>query len=173
MKATPFKIVEVIDANTTISTETKKIIEQNNFVNNSLHIIGQQLDRIEEKVEKPTISEPGKPLIDLPSQRENLSLKTSQDKTIEKVEQMFFNLQKIKTNQGTSTSTARAISRKEKQTIFSENADLDSSSSASDKTTFELREIKRFVGKPNPMSFTKNWYSKPTPPDMQFKERIF
>ena len=32
------------------------IIEQNNFTNESLHIIGQQLDRIEEKidlVEKP------------------------------------------------------------------------------------------------------------------------
>ena len=52
MKATPFKIAEVIDANTPISTETKKIIEQNNFVNNSLHIISQQLDRIEEKVQK-------------------------------------------------------------------------------------------------------------------------
>ena len=23
------------------------------------------------------------------------------------------------------------------------------------------------------MSFTKNWYSKPIPPDMQFEERIF
>ena len=23
------------------------------------------------------------------------------------------------------------------------------------------------------MSFTKNWYSRPTPPDMQFKERVF
>ena len=23
------------------------------------------------------------------------------------------------------------------------------------------------------MSFTKNWYSKPTPPDMQFEERVF
>ena len=28
----------------------KKIIEQNNFFNNSMHIIGQQLDRIEENV---------------------------------------------------------------------------------------------------------------------------
>ena len=77
VKATPFKIAEVIDAKTPISTETKKIIEQNNFVNNSLHIICQQLDRIEEKVEQPAISKPGKPLIDLHSQRENLSLKTS------------------------------------------------------------------------------------------------
>ena len=33
--------------------------------------------------------------------------------------------------------------------------------------------IKRFIGNPKPMSFTKNWYSKPTPPDMQFEERIF
>ena len=23
------------------------------------------------------------------------------------------------------------------------------------------------------MSFTKNWYSKPTPPDMQFEKRVF
>ena len=37
----------------------------------------------------------------------------------------------------------------------------------------DLPEIKRFVGKTNPMSFTKNWYSKPTPPNMQFEERSF
>ena len=30
----------------------KKIIEQNNFFNNSLHIISQQLDHIEEKIKK-------------------------------------------------------------------------------------------------------------------------
>ena len=61
--------------------------KKKNFVNNSLHIIGQQLDRIEEKVEKPTSSiKIEKPLIDLPSQRHNLSLKTTQPKTIEKVE---------------------------------------------------------------------------------------
>ena len=68
----------------------KKIIEQNNFVNNSLHIIGQQLDRIEEKVEKITFSKLEKPLIDLPSQKGKLRIKTSQAKTIEKVEQMPF-----------------------------------------------------------------------------------
>ena len=36
-----------------------------------------------------------------------------------------------------------------------------------------MLEVKRFVGKPNPMTFTKNWYSKPTPPNMQFEERFF
>ena len=56
-----------------------------------LHIIGQQLDRIEENIEKPTSSfKSKKPLIDLPGQRQNLSLKTTQTKTIEKVEQFFF-----------------------------------------------------------------------------------
>ena len=42
-----------------------------------------------------------------------------------------------------------------------------------DKPVFELPEVKKFVGKPNLISFTKNWYSKPTPPDMQFEERFF
>ena len=49
VRATPFKIAD--DQAPIIS-----IIEQNNFANESLHIIGQQLDRIEEKidlVEKP------------------------------------------------------------------------------------------------------------------------
>ena len=32
------------------------IIEQNNFTNESLHVIGQQLDRIEEKIVERTIS---------------------------------------------------------------------------------------------------------------------
>ena len=54
------------------------------FTNESLHVIGQQLDRIEEKiiektvsVEKPVSKESisvktKKPLIDLPSQREKV-----------------------------------------------------------------------------------------------------
>ena len=69
VKATPFKI---IDDQTPITS----IIEQNNFTNEYLHIIGQQLDRIEEKIIERTISttskksvfvKPEKPLIDLPS----------------------------------------------------------------------------------------------------------
>ena len=65
-----------------------------------MHIIGQKLDCIEEKiVEKNLVSKTEKPLIDLPSQDGKLKFKT--------------------------------------------------------------------------ISFTKNWYSKPTPPDMQFEERAF
>ena len=86
---------------------------------------------------------------------------------------MLLDLQKIKTEQTASTSTARAISRKKEETRFFEDLDSDSLSSASDKSIFKLSEIKRFFEKLNPMSLTKNWYSKPTPPDMQFEERFF
>jgi hypothetical protein len=44
VKGFPFK------STTDVSSESRKIIEQNNFVNQSLHTIGQQLDRIEEKI---------------------------------------------------------------------------------------------------------------------------
>ena len=90
VKASPFKIVD--DQTPIIS-----LIEQNNFANESLHIIGQQLDRIEEKIDEQTpISKLEKPLIDLSSQREKVNFKTSQAKTLEIVEKMLSDL-KVKT----------------------------------------------------------------------------
>ena len=81
-----------------------------------MHVIGQQLDRIEEKIgETTTASKPEKPLIDLPSQREKVKFKTSQAKNLDIVEKMFSDL-KVKTG-GTSTSAARTISRNEKESI--------------------------------------------------------
>ena len=99
--------------------------------------------------------------------------KTSQSKTLEIVEKMLSDL-KVKT-EGTSRSTACTISRNEKEIVSDENTDSDTISSVSAKKIFDddLPEIKRFVGNPKPMSFTKNWYSRPIPPDMQFKERSF
>ena len=111
MRASPFKIA---DAETPITS----IIEQNNFTNESLHVIGQQLDRIEEKIVEKTVSvknpvskkfvsvKTEKPLIDLPSQREKVMFKTSQSKTLEIVEKMHSDL-KVKT-EDTSTSTLAA-----------------------------------------------------------------
>ena len=99
--------------------------------------------------------------------------KTSQSKTLEIVEKMLSDL-KVKTK-GTSRSTACTISRNGKEIVSDENTDSDTISSVSAKKIFndDLLEIKRFVGDPKPMSFTKNWYSRPTPPDMQFEERAF
>ena len=169
VKASPFKIA---DADTPVFS----IIEQNNFTNESFHIIGQQLDRIEEElVEKTLISKIEKPLIDLPSQREKVNFKTSQAKTLDIVEKILSDL-KVKT-EGTSTSTptAQTISKNEKEIVSEENTDSDTVSSVSAKKVFydDLSEIKRFVGNSKPMSFTKNWHSKPTSLEMQFEERAF
>ena len=102
-----------------------------------------------------------------------MKFKTSQAKTLDIVEKMFFDL-KVETK-STSTTTACTVSRNEKETVSDENIDSDSLSSIFAKKVFDddLPKLKRLVGNSKPMSFTKNWYSKPTPPDMQFEERAF
>ena len=170
IKASPFKIADD-------QTPITSIIEQNNFTNESLHVIGQQLDCIEEKIVERTISveklvseksvseKTEKPLIDLPSQREKVMFKTSQSKTLEVVEKMFSDL-KVKT-EGTSLSTPAARTISKNEIVSNENTDSDTVSSVSSKKIFDnLPEIKRFVGNPKPISFIKNWYSRLTPPNM-------
>ena len=150
-----------------------------------MHVIGQQLDRIEEKIinkiafveksisEKHVSVKTKEPLISLPSHDKNFKFKTSQSKTLEIVEKMFSDL-KVKT-EGTSQSIACNISRNGKEIVSDESTDSNTVSSVSAKKIFDddLLEIKRFVGTSKPMFLTKNWYSKPTPPDMQFEERPF
>ena len=112
-------------------------------------------------------------MIDLPSQREKVMFKTSQSKTLKVVEKMLSDLKvKIK---GTSSSTPATRTISKNEIVSDENTDSDTISSVSAKKIFDddLPEIKRFVGNPKPMSFTKNRYSRPTPPDMQFEERSF
>ena len=158
VKATPFKIADD-------QTRITSIIEQNNFTNEFLHIIGQQLDRIEEKIvdsiekpgsEKSVFVKTEKPLIDLPSQREKVMLKTSKSKMLEVIDKMLSDL-KVKTK-GTSRSTACTISKNGKEIVSDENIDSDTVSSVFAKKIFDndLPEIKRFVGNPKPMSFIKN-----------------
>ena len=55
------------------------MIEQNNYTNQCLHVIGKQLDKVEERVENKVILQPGnqaklnltleKPLVKLPTTR--------------------------------------------------------------------------------------------------------
>ena len=109
-----------------------------------------------------------------PVKIKKLKFKTSQAKTLDIVEKMLSNL-KVK-NESTSTSTPAActISKNEKEIVSEKNTNSDTVSFVYAKKVFDddLPEIKRFVGNSKPMSFTKNWYSKPTP-DMQFEERPF
>ena len=161
VKASSFKIAD--DQTPIIS-----IIEQNNFTNESLHVISQQLDRIEEKIiektvfvenpvfEKSISIKTEKPFIDLLSQREKVMFKTSQSKTLEIIGKMLSDL-KVKTK-GTSKSTTCTISRNGKEIISDENIDSDNVSFVSAKKIFDddLPKIKRFFGNPKPISFTKN-----------------
>ena len=98
--------------------------------------------------------------------------KISQSKMLEVVDKILSDL-KVKT-EGTSRSTACTISKNGKEIVYDENTDSDTVFSVSAKKIFDdLLEIKRFVGNPKPVSFTKNWYSRHTPLDMQFEERVF
>jgi hypothetical protein len=77
VKASPFKSTDFAHP------KNRKIIKQNNFVNQSLHTIGQQLDHIEEKIPTPVIKIE-KPLLSLPEGRKSLGLKTTSEKNAEK-----------------------------------------------------------------------------------------
>ena len=110
-------------------------------------------------------------MIDLPNEREKVNFKTSHAKTLEIVEKMFSDL-KVKTK-GTSTSATCTISRNEKESISKSISESLSSISVKKIFDDDLPEIKRFFGNSKLMPFTKNWYSKPTPLDMQFEERSF
>ena len=105
-------------------------------------------------------------MINLPSHDKNFKFKTSQSKTLEIVEKIISDL-KVKT-EGTSQTIACTISRNGKEIVSDESTNSDTVSSISAKKIFDdaLLEIKRFVGTSKPMFLTKNWYSKPTHPDM-------
>ena len=117
----------------------------------------KNVDSIEKPAsEKSVFVKTEKPLIDLPSQREKVMFRTSQSKMLEVVAKMLSEL-KVKT-EGTSRSTACTISKNEKEIVSDEHTDSDIVFSVSAKKIFDndLPKIKRFVGNPKPMSFTKN-----------------
>jgi hypothetical protein len=165
VKASPFK-----KPNDNCPDDSRAIIEQNNFVNQSLHTIGQQLDCIEEKFS--TVSPKEDPLISLPDNRKSLGLKPKSAKTIEKIEAM---LSDLKISQ--ASSSGKMISP-----LSYPLTDTDSSTSSTDADIKILEEtfgkenlepkVQRIYNKPKSVGFTKNWYSRPTPPDLQFEERF-
>ena len=178
VNATPFKIADN-------QTPIISIIEQNNFTNESLHVIGQQLDRIEEKIVERTVSiekpaseksvfvKTEKPLIDLPNQREKVMFKTSQSKMLKVVDKMLSDL-KVKLK--VLLEIQLTLFQKREKKLFLMNILI--------LILFLLFLLKRFsvmifqklkdlLETQNPCLLQKNWYSKPTPPDMQFEERVF
>ncbi|KAG7989933.1 hypothetical protein I3843_03G262300 [Carya illinoinensis] len=93
-----------------------------------------------------------------------------------------FKIEKPSSSKPEKLSTS-ALTNKEEEDGFVQTADADSSESDSltvrnidlleknfHQDDFKLAGLE---SKLNPMSFTRNWYSKPTPPDLQFEEKIF
>jgi hypothetical protein len=150
--------------------DSRAIIEQNNFVNQSLHTIGQQLDRIEEKFSSASSKED--PLISLPDNRKSLGLKPKSEKTMEKIEAMLFDL---KISQ--ASSSEKMISplsyplTDTDSSTYSTDADIKMLEETFGKENLEPK-VQRIYDKPKSIGFTKNWYSRPTPPDLQFEERF-
>jgi hypothetical protein len=105
------------------------IIEQNNFVNQSLHTIGQQLDRIEEKFS----SSPSNEIPSLPEERKSLGLKPRSTKTLEKIESM---LSDLKINQSGSSKRISPLTNQMTDSDFSH-----------DSIDFDIRLLEKNFGK--------------------------
>jgi hypothetical protein len=168
------------------NTDVKKIIEQANYTNQYLNTIGNQLDKIEEKIDnKPLPKEKHKPfkqekpIIKFPELKSGTSLKVNKNKSfVEKIEEMLKDLVKTKQEQPSSSNTVSVAkipgsSGNSSETESSLESESDENIRKVEKTlsALELNRIKnpRF----SPTSLTKNWYPKPTPLDIQFEERSF
>jgi hypothetical protein len=114
------------------------------------------------------------PLIKTQELKPGLSLKTSKTKTSEKIDQMLKELTKIKTEKGES-STVNVLHKNDEVTVETCSSNSETTSDEEiDKLEKAFGKLQRITNKkPNPTSFTKNWYPRPTPPDMQFEERNF
>ena len=161
--ASPFKVSDG-------KNDEKKLIEQSNFTNQYLASLGKQLDKIEDKIKDPNIKQyldpeiirqeeycEEKPLINLPSKRENLSLPNNDHNLVETLDKLFKKLEIPETSNKTLGVLGFYESSNE-----SDNSTINEIENQFNKLSFN---------QPNPTSQTKNWYPRPTPPDLQFEER--
>jgi hypothetical protein len=179
VKASPFKVASE-------NTDVKKVIEQANYTNQYLNSIGNQLDKIEEKIDnKPLLKEKHKPLksekpiIKFPEIKSGTSLKVNKDKPfVEKIEDMLKDLVKTKQEQPSSSNTLSVTnipesSEDSSETESSSESDLDDNIRKVEKALSALELNRIHKPKFSPTSITKNWYPRPTPPNIQFEERSF
>ncbi|CAL8995955.1 unnamed protein product [Prunus brigantina] len=176
--ASPFKIFDSGDPN-------RKLIEQNNYANQSLIVIGKQLDTIETKIDKISSSETKsktkveKPIVQFQDLKSSPTLKIKP--TMKKIEEMLEQLTPSKTEKGEKSGLKTLDSfptvdpsESEPETIESESSDISKIERAFRNLEVQVEpRIKRLDKHISPTSLTKNWYPRPTPPDIQFEERNF
>jgi hypothetical protein len=130
VKASPFTV-------TFENIDVKKVIEQNNYTNQYLNSIGNQLDKIEKKKidnkplpkEKHKPFKQEKPIIKFPELKLGTSLKVNKNKSfVEKIEDMLKDLVKTKQEQHNSSNTVSVANISE----FYENSSETESSSESE-----------------------------------------
>jgi len=144
------------------------------------------LDKIEEKLDnKPLPKEKHKPfkqekpIIKFPKLKQGTSLKVNKNKPfVEKIEEMLKDLVKTKQEQPNSSNTMSVVkipesSENSSETESSLESDSDENIKKIEKALSALELNRIHKPKFSPTSFTKNWYPKPTPPDIQFEERSF
>jgi hypothetical protein len=112
-------------------------------------------------------------LIPLHEKRKSLGLKTNSQKNIKKIKKM---ISELKINQASTF-----VIHQKKTNDFSDTDSISSHNSTSSnikileenfgKINLE-QKIQRIFDKPKPVNFTKNWYSRPTPFDLQFEEKF-
>ncbi|KAI5327771.1 hypothetical protein L3X38_027167 [Prunus dulcis] len=175
--ATPFKTFESSDPN-------RKMIEQNNYTNQSLITIGKQIDTIETKVDmlSPPVADSRprpkieKPIVQFQELRSSPILKVNS--TMKKIEEMLEQLTPAKPEKGDKsgikTLDSFAASQSESESVSSETSDISKIENAFKNLEVQTKpRVKRIEKHISPTSLTKNWYPRPTPPDIQFEERNF
>ena len=165
----------------------KKVIEQNNYTNQCLGVIRTQLDRIEDRIDNKVILQPRnlskpaqtleRPLVKLPTTRQ-ASLRPKDKTTLEIVAQKLEELIKKEpvTPSSNTTSTSREQPRDNMLITLRAHKTSNSSSRTSSETEKEIEHLedqfrelqvnRLYQPKVNPTNLTKNWYPKPTPPDL-------
>ena len=103
-------------------------------------------------IEKP-ISKIEKPLLNLPQNKSKLGLPNNEKDTIKNIEKLFKILELPE-----SSKTLAVLGQQE----YDSDSTINIIENQFNKLEFD---------KPNPTSLTRNWYTKLTPPDLQFEEK--
>jgi hypothetical protein len=170
VKASPFKVASK-------TSDINKVIEQNNYTNQYLNSIGNQLDKIEEKLDNKPLKQE-KTLIKIPELKLGTGLKVNKNKSVEKIEEMLKELVKAKQEQPGPSNTVSVAAIPESsensfETEFSLESCYDENIIKAEQalSSLELNRIRK--PKFTLTGLTKNYYPRPTPPDIQFEERNF
>ena len=145
--------------------DIKGLQQQNNFTNQILGTISSQLYRIEKNIPKPKETEKEKPLFRNLDYNKPLKLGNRNNDLIKALTQRLevMNIQEPSPLKDPSTSKGQINFLSGSET---ESSVRESQTNHSEQENDQINRIKTWHQR------TKNFYQKPTPPNLQFEERI-